>query len=187
MKQELEKERQKHQAERQKQLTEIKDELYSLFAMQTNQNQKRGKLLESILNRLFEVSDMLPREAFGLVSDEGEKILVSGVVEIDGYLYLVEMKWLRKPLGKAEILPHLEKTYSNRGHTRVILISTSGFTPLAIATCKEALSQKITVLCELKEIVTLLEWQKSGLKDFLRKKINVAVIKKEPLFKPSQK
>jgi hypothetical protein len=188
MKQELENQRQKHQAEeRQKQLTDIKDELYSLFAMQTNQSQKRGKLLEGILNRLFEVSDILLRKTFKLVSDEDEEILVSGVAEIDGYLYLVETKWWRKPLGKAEVLPHIENIYSVDNSARGILISTLGFTPPAIAACKEALTQKTTVLCELKEIVTLLEWQKSGLKDFLKKKINVAVTKKEPLFKPSQK
>lgn len=194
IKQELEKERQKHQAEhqakieavknKQAQLSSIKDDLYSLFTIPDNQSQKRGKLLESVLNRLFEASDILVREAFELVSDEGEGIVeqIDGVVEIDGYLYLVEMKWWEKPLGKAQVSPHLVNIFS-RGHAGGILISKSGFTKPAINTCKEALTQKIIVLCELEEIVMLLERQ-SSLKDFLKTKINVAVMEKKPLVKP---
>lgn len=194
MKQELEKEKQKNQAEhqarieairqKQTQLADIKNDLYSLFSMPDNQSQKRGKLLEGVLNRLFEASNILVREAFELVGDEGEGIVeqIDGVVEIDGYIYLVEMKWWKKPLGTAEVSPHLVKIF-NRGHAGGILISKSGYTEPAITTCKEALSQKIIVLCELEEIVMLLEKQ-DGLKDFLKKKINVAVMDKKPLFKP---
>lgn len=194
MKQELEKERQRNQAEhqarieiirkKQSQLTVIKNDLYSLFGMPDNQSHKRGKLLEGILNRLFEVSDILVRDAFELVGDEGEGIVeqIDGVVEIDGYIYLVEMKWWKDPLGKAAVSPHLVNIF-NRGHAGGILISKSGFTKPAIVTCKEALIQKIIVLSELEEIVILLE-QQGTLKDFLKTKINAAVMEKEPLFKP---
>jgi hypothetical protein len=68
MKQERERERQKHQAERlarieaakrkQTELSSIKEELLSLFGMPDSQSQRRGKLLEGILNRLFKVSDI---------------------------------------------------------------------------------------------------------------------------------
>lgn len=193
MRQELEKERQKNQAEhqarietiQQKQalLTDIKNDLYSLFGMPDNQSHKRGKLLEGILNRLFEANDILIRDAFELVGDEGEGIVeqIDGVVEIDGYIYLVEMKWWKDPLGKAAVSPHLVNIF-NRGHAGGILISKSGFTEPAITTCKEALTQKIIVLCELEEIVMLLE-QQSGLKDFLKRKIHMAVMDKKPMVK----
>jgi restriction system protein len=194
MRQELEKERKKRQAEhdartkvmRQKQaeLSGIKDDLFSLFGMPDSQRQKRGKLLEGILNRLFNFSGILIREAFEVVGDEGEGITeqIDGVVEIDGYLYLVEMKWWKDPLGTAEVSPHLVKVF-NRGHAGGILVSKSGYTQPAIKTCTEALTQKIVVLCELEEIVMLLERQ-MGLKGFLKRKINAAVIEKKPLFKP---
>lgn len=194
MKQELERERQKNQAEhqaridaireKQAQTNAIKNDLYSLFGMSDDQSQRRGKLLEGILNRLFEADNILVREAFELVGDEGEGIVeqIDGVVEIDGYIYLVEMKWWKKPLGTAEVSPHLVKIF-NRGHAGGILISKSGYTEPAITTCKEALTQKIVVLCELEELVLLLE-KHDGLKDFLKKKINVAIMDKIPLFKP---
>ena len=194
MRQEVEKERKKHQSEhetrtkvlreKQAELANIKNDLFALFGIPDNQSQKRGKLLESVLNRLFDFSGILIREAFELVGDEGEGITeqIDGVVEIDGYLYLVEMKWWKDPLGTAQVSPHLVKVF-NRGHAGGILISNSGYTQPAIKTCKEALTQKIIVLCELEEIVMLIE-QQIGLKDFLKRKINVAVIEKKPLFKP---
>ncbi len=165
-------------------LVAIKSDLFSLFAMPDNQSQKRGKLLETNLNRLFNASDILVREAFEVVGDEGEGIVeqIDGVVEIDGYLYLVEMKWWKKPLGKADVSPHLVNIFS-RGHAGGILISASGYTKPAISVCKEVLSQKIIVLCELEEIVFVLE-RKVSLKEFLKTKIRMAVMEKDPFAKP---
>lgn len=194
MKQEVERERQKHQDEHQARLNAIKqkqlelegikNDLYSLFAMPEKQSHKRGKLLEGILNRLFKAGDILVREAFEIVSEEGEGIIeqIDGVIEIDGYLYLVEMKWWKDPLGKIDVSPHLVNVF-NRGHAGGILISKSGFTQPAINVFKDALTQKIVLMCELEEIVTVLNGQHS-LRDFLKAKVNAAVVDKKPLFKP---
>lgn len=194
MKQEVEKERKKHQTEHQKrmqaiqkkhdQLSKIKEDLFSLFGIPDNQSQKRGKLLESILNRLFQADDILIREAFEIVGQENEGVVeqIDGVVEIDGYIYLVEMKWWKEKLGTADVSPHLVKVF-NRGHAGGILISNSGYTKPAVSTCKDALSQKIIVLCELEEIVQLLERQ-SSLLELMKSKIRAAVVDKQPLFKP---
>lgn len=193
MKLEMEKERAKRQEEHQArikeiqkiqaELTKIKEDLYSLFGIPDKESQKRGKLLESVLNRLFVAGDIAVREAFEIVGDEGEGIIeqIDGVVEIDGYLYLVEMKWWKDTLGTKEVAPHLVKIF-NRGHSGGIFISNSRYTKPAITTCKEALSQKIVVLCELEEIVSLLERQGS-LKDLLKAKITAAAVDKNPMFK----
>jgi len=194
MRQEVEKEREKHQREHQQQiqvlqkkqaeLASIRDDLFSLFGMPDAQRQKRGKLLEGILNRIFKADDILIREAFELVGQENEGVIeqIDGVVEIDGYIYLVEMKWWKEPLGTADVSPHLVKVF-NRGQAGGILISNSGYTQPAITTCKEALSQKIIVLCELEEIVKLLEHQ-SSLQELIKSKIRAAVVEKQPLYKP---
>lgn len=195
MKQERDKEREKHRAAYQKQvnnlrrkqeeLTRIKNELFSLFGI--SDSRKRGTLLEGILNRLFEANGILIREAFELIGEDGEGTIaqIDGVIEINGHLYLVEMKWRSKPLGKAEVSPHLVNVF-NRGHAGGILISASGYTRPAVVTCKQALTHKTIVLCELEEIVILLERQAS-LENFLKKKINVAVIEHKPLFRPLEK
>jgi len=192
MKQEREKEARKHQEEhetrikeiqkKQDELERIKRDLFSLFGM--TDRHKRGKLLEDVLNRLFKANDFLIREAFALVGDDDEGIIeqIDGVVEIDGYPYLVEMKWWNEPLGRNEVAPHLVRIF-NRGHAGGILISASGFTGPAILDCKDALTQKIVILCDIEEFVTLLN-HRVNLKDFLKTKINVAVMEKKPFVKP---
>jgi hypothetical protein len=86
--------------------------LFALFAM--TDAQKRGKALESILNRLFANYGIAVREAFTVAGPDGEGVVeqIDGAVELDGHLYLVEMKWWDKPLGRAEVSPHLVRVFS---------------------------------------------------------------------------
>ena len=165
---------QKHEAER----TQIRNELYALFA-ETNP-QKRGKALEGLLNRLFANEDISIREAFELCGDEGEGIVeqIDGVVEIDGHVYLVEMKWWKEALGTGDVAPHLVRLFG-RSEARGIFISNSGYTEPAIKTCRDALQQKPVVLCTLEEIVILLD-AGDPLKDLLKEKILAAVVDKNP-------
>ena len=176
------KEQLKSKQDKEAELRKIKDDLFGLFGMPKSESNKRGKILESVLNRLFKAYNILIREAFAIVA-RGTGIIeqIDGVVEINGYPYLVEMKWWKKPIGKSEISPHLVNIF-NRGHAGGIFISASGFTNPAISVCKEALSQKMIVLCELEEIVFLLE-NNGNLENLLKEKINVAANDKNPLFK----
>ena len=144
---------------------------------------KRGKLLEGVLNRLFETSDILVRESFARVSELGHGVIeqIDGVVELDGHIYLVEMKWLKELVGVSEVSQHLVRVF-NRSASRGIFISYSDYTTPAIATCKESLSKAVVVLCTLQEFVTLLE-SDTGLEDFLKAKIRGSIIDKQPYTK----
>jgi restriction system protein len=159
-------------------LEQVKKDLYALFGQ--SDPQKRGKLLEDVLNRLFRLGGILVREAFVRVALTGEGIIeqIDGVIELDGEIYLVEMKWWEKPLGTGEVSHHLVRVF-NRHCARGVLISYSGFTDPAVVTCKESLARMVVVLCGLQEIVQLLE-REDDLAEFLRKKVRAAVIDKNP-------
>lgn len=107
---------------------------------------------------------------------------IDGVVEIGDDPYLVEMKWRNEPLGKLEVSHHLVRIY-HRGQARGIIISESGYTEPAIATCKDALNHIVVILCKLEEIVMLLE-QEKDLKEFLKAKIDSAIIDRNPMYEP---
>lgn len=179
---------QKEQAERERlrkrleSIESLKQDLFSLFAL-TNAH-ARGKALEDVLNRLFKAFDIGVRESFVLVGDCAEGIVeqIDGVIEMDGNLYFVEMKWWKTPLGKPEIAEHLVRVY-HRAEGRAIIISASDFTGPAVTTCKEALQQKVVVLCTLQEVVLLLE-SRADLKAFLKEKINNAIIERNPFHRP---
>jgi restriction system protein len=164
--------------ERRTKLAEVKKDLFSLFGQ--SDPQARGKRLEEVLNRLFRTSGILVREAFVRVSPSGEGVVeqIDGVIELDGEIYLVEMKWWDKPLGTGEVSQHLVRVFT-RSCARGILISYSGFTDPAVFICKEALARMVVVLAGLQEVVKLLE-QEEDLSEFLRKKVRAAVIDKNP-------
>jgi hypothetical protein len=163
-------------------LAAVRRDLSAIFS--ESNNQKRGKALEGILNRLFEASGILVREAFTLRGSQGEGIVeqIDGVIEIGDAPYLVEMKWWHEPLGVGEVSQHLVRIY-HRGQARGIIISESGYTGPAITTCKEALGRIVVVLCNLEEIVILLE-QEKDLRAFFKAKINSAIIDKNPMYEP---
>ena len=139
-------------------------------------------MLESVLNRLFRLSDMLVSEAFSLTGFQGEGIVeqIDGAVEIDGGLYLVEMKWWNKPVDVEAVSHHISRLFGRAG-VNGIFIAEPGFTKAAVTTCREALRDKLLILCELQEIVFLLD-QEKPLKEFLKAKIRAAGLQKNPLY-----
>lgn len=195
MQQEKDEERKKRQADQQAKVVAererraafegIRRDLFALFS-ETDPH-KRGKALEGVLHRFFSVVGILVREAFTLQGTPGQGVIeqIDGVVEIDGHLYLVEMKWWKEPLDNGDVAQHLVRVF-NRGHARGIFISASHYTASALAVCKESLQKAVVVLCGLQELVRLLEAE-GDIKAFLKAKINAAIIDKEPLFEPPLK
>ena len=163
-------------------IQKIKADLFSLFSLD-DEPHKRGKLLEKVLNELFKSFEILIKEDFKRdIPDKSTTMeQIDGVVEIDGNIYIVEMKWLKEPIGIETIAQHLVRLF-NRSDARAIFIAANGFKDTVIAQCREALSQKTIVLCSLEEIVILLE-NNADLKSFLKKKITGATLYKEPFFK----
>jgi len=103
---------------------------------------------------------------------------IDGVVELDGNLYLVEMKWVSEKIGVDLMAQHLVRLFS-RADARGLFIATNGFAETAISQCREALGQKVISLCGLDEIIALLE-ARGSLDELLRKKIRAAELEKEP-------
>jgi restriction system protein len=169
--------------ERTAKIDAAKQELYALFGPSLTPHQ-RGKKLEAAINGLFAAYDVLVREAFHLVGNVGEGIVeqIDGVIELQGALYFVEMKWYKVPVGVPEVSQHLVRLIS-RAEARGLFISASDFTDPAVHTAREFLQHKLIALCHLQEIIFLLERQ-HDLPAFLLEKIQAAQIHKNPYFKP---
>ncbi|MCZ7400771.1 MAG: restriction endonuclease [Candidatus Methanoperedens sp.] len=162
----------------------VKAELYTLFG---EQNAKKcGKALEGVINSLFAANGILVREAFTVKGACSDGIIeqIDGLVELDGHLYLVEFKWWNKPLGTADVSPHLVRVYNRGGQARGIFISYSEFTTPAINTCRDALAGGVVIiLCNLKEIVDLFE-NEGDIKKWLKDKVTAAVVDRNPFYLP---
>lgn len=165
--------------------TRVKSELYALFAEQDAH--KRGKMLERVLNDLFACYEILVREAFTIKGKCGEGIIeqIDGLIELEGHLYLVEMKWWNSPIGVGDISPHLVRVFNRGGQARGLFISYTDFTDAAIAQCRDALVQgAVVVLSTLQEVVTLLDGD-GDLRGWLKRKANAAIADKQPFVRVS--
>lgn len=170
---------QKHKAN----LEAIKKDLFSLFA-ETNAHQ-RGKTLEKVLNNYFREFQILVQEDFKRKGEPGEGIIeqIDGIIEIDNQIYLVEMKWKKDRIGSDDIYAHLGRIY-HRSNAHGIFISASGYTPSGTTAAKEALVKNaLLVLFDLEEFVRVLEAE-TDFKQYLRDKIQAAIIDKEPYKRP---
>jgi hypothetical protein len=164
--------------QRRETLQQLKSELFSLFG--AVDAKVRGKQLEGILNRLFSAAGVAVRQAFTVVGPDSEGVIeqIDGVIELDGQLYFVEMKWWKDPVGVPEIAQHMMRVFL-RAEARALIISASDYTAPAVAECRHALSQKVVTLCTLQEIVMVLEKQVE-LAEFLRTKVQSTIMDKSP-------
>lgn len=160
---------------------ELRRDLTQLFA--EADAHKRGKRLEPILGRFFEIAGCRVREAFVVrFADAAVIEQIDGLVELDGSLYLVEVKWYQERLGTNEIAPALVRIFGRAG-ARGIILSASGFTGPAVIQTRDALAHNVVVLCELEEVVMMLE-RGDDPADWLRDKVRAAIADKDPLHRP---
>lgn len=164
-----------------RELQGVRNELSALFGEEDPHG--RGKRLEDVLNKLFGTAGILVRESFTRSGEKGEGVLeqVDGVIELDGEIYLVEMKWLKTSVSVNDVSRHLMRVFL-RGSSRGIFLSTTPLSTAALTTCKEALQKAVIVVCLLEEIVRLLE-KGEDLAALFREKIRRAIVDKDPFYK----
>jgi restriction endonuclease Mrr len=188
MKQERDNEHEKHKKEYEQQLknlqehkrkvAEIGRDLNSLFF--EPDAQKRGKLLESVLNNYFRAFDILIKEDFKRTGAPGDGIVeqIDSIIDLNNEIFLVEMKWKKDKIGSDDIYAHLGRIY-HRSNAHGIFISASGYTPSAIEAAKEALIKNaLLVLFDLGEFVKIIE-KGIDFKQYLKKKIEIAILEKK--------
>ena len=157
----------------------IRKQLGALF-IDGNQ-QRRGKALESVLNRLFASYEILVREAFVLRGKEGEGVIaqIDGVIEIDNHVYLVEVKWLKDRVGVSDIAEHVTRVLYRGGGVRGMFISASEYTEPALHSLRQAMQHQVHFACSLHEIALALE-RGVDIRKVLREKIQHALVEQEP-------
>jgi restriction system protein len=157
---------------------DAKRELFAAFA--ESNPQLRGNKLERALNHICQAHGISIREAFRLTDEKSGTTLeqIDGVIEVDGHLYLVEVKWLSGSVDVLDVSRHLVRVY-HRAEMRGLFVSSTEFTGPALEVCREALQQTVVALCLVSELVTWLEGD-GDLTVLLRKKIVAAQTDKNP-------
>lgn len=97
-------------------LAQLREEFFCL-AVESDRN-KAGLSLERLLNRLFELFQLHPRQAFRVVGEQ-----IDGSFELDTHIYLVEAKWEKHPLPEADLLIFRGKIEGKSTFTRGVFIA----------------------------------------------------------------
>ena len=176
--------RAKEKRERAEENEAIKRAFYPLFSM--SNARARGIEIEKVFTRLFKAHGIHIRDPFTVTFEELGGVTaeqIDGAIEIDGHIYLVEIKWWSKPLDIGDVAKFMVRLFS-RQDVRGFFIANPGYTAPCIHDVQGALSHKTLILAELEEFVRVLD---AGIdvREYLRRKVHAAVTEKQPLFKPS--
>ena len=117
--------RETERSQRSQALETLRDEFVTLH--NDPDRQSAGLKLEKVLNCLFELHGLSPREPFRV---RGEQI--DGSFELDHEVYLLEAKWHKEPRPAADLYVFREKIEGKSKFTRGVFLSINGVTTDAV-------------------------------------------------------
>jgi hypothetical protein len=97
-------------------LARLKEEFFRLAA-DTDRN-RAGLALEKLLNRMFEIFELKPRQPFRVVGEQ-----IDGSFELDAQVYLLESKWEKNARPEADLLGFRGKIEGKSTFTRGVFIA----------------------------------------------------------------
>ena len=110
--------------QRSRELEELKRQFFTLH--EDENRQQAGLSLESVLNRLFDLHDLSPREPFRVVGEQ-----IDGSFELDHEIYLLEAKWNQEPSPESHLLVFRGKIEGKSNVTRGVFVSINGISKQA--------------------------------------------------------
>lgn len=110
-------EEQSSQQQRRSQVLEQLKGEFLCLALESDRS-KAGLALEQLLNRLFEVFELRPRQPFRVVGEQ-----IDGSFELESQIYLLESKWEKDPLPEADLLVFRGKIEGKSTFTRGVFFA----------------------------------------------------------------
>lgn len=128
-----------------------------LFGVFTLNDAARAEALCAALAALFTHYGIGVIDRFTLRErDQGREPLISGAVQIDGSVYLVETRWANEPVGVDELAEHIARVRSVP-EIGGIYIAVAGFNAAAVERVAPSPAERISVLCGMEEIVRVID------------------------------
>jgi hypothetical protein len=147
--------------QRSRELEELKRQFFNLH--EDDNRQRAGLKLEKVLNRLFDLHGLSPREAFRVVGEQ-----IDGSFELDHEIYLLEAKWNQDPCPESDLLIFKGKIEGKSKYTRGVFASVNGISKEAAIAITQG-KQPCFFIIDGYDITMLLE-DNIELATFLRKR-----------------
>lgn len=155
--------------------------MYDSISVQSENPQSRGTMLEDIVNRLFDVYDLAEQltvvQAFRR-NGNGEQI--DGAFKLDGWHYIVEMKWTRQVSGIRELDSLYGKVSRSGKQTMGVFISINGWSTHVVDLLKQNPDKSIFLMSgyDLRAALS----KNVDLIKMLHKKLSKLNLEAEPFF-----
>ncbi|MDO7906074.1 hypothetical protein Q5741_06530 [Paenibacillus sp. JX-17] len=184
---EREKERKRLEEERRKAKVEWESEIqnqsklllmmYDELVLMKNNPHKRGLMLEQLVNMLFNVYDIALMQSFRR-NEGGEQI--DGAFKLDGWHYLVEMKWTSQLTDMKQLDSLYGKIARSGKQTMGLFLSIGGWSSHVVPLMKQHPDKSIFLMdgFDLRMVLT----QEISLINILQRKIAKFNIESEPFF-----
>lgn len=184
---EKEKERKRLEEERRKAKVEWESEIqnqsklllmmYDELVLMKNNPHKRGLMLEELVNMLFNVYDIALMQSFRR-NGGGEQI--DGAFKLDGWHYLVEMKWTSQLTDMKQLDSLYGKIARSGKQTMGLFLSIGGWSSHVVPLMKQHPDKSIFLMdgFDLRVVLT----QEMSLINILQRKIAKFNIESEPFF-----
>nr|WP_246881760.1 MULTISPECIES: restriction endonuclease [unclassified Pseudomonas] len=143
-------------------LEALKKRLYDLRDLPPH---ARGYAFESFLKDLFDSSALQARSPFSLVGEQ-----IDGSFQLGNETYLVEAKWVRAPVGVAELHSFHGKVDQKAAWARGVFISYGGFTEVGL----NAFGRGRKVICMSGQDIYSALGQRIPIRDVLERKVRAA-------------
>jgi len=153
--------RETERSQRSQELEELKREFIGLH--ESADRQKAGLQLEKVLNRLFALHGLSPREPFRVTGEQ-----IDGSFELDHEVYLLEAKWQQDPSPAADLYVFREKVEGKSKYTRGVFLSINGVSKDALEAITKG-KQPTFFLIDGYDVIMLLE-DNMDLTAFLRRR-----------------
>jgi len=145
-------------------LARLKDTFLAL-AVESDRN-AAGLALEKLLNELFGISDLRPRQPFRVIGEQ-----IDGSFELQGQIYLLESKWEKQPLPESDLLIFRGKIEGKSTFTRGVFIALNDITGPARDAITRGKAPSFFVMNGHDLMMVLSETIE--LEDFLRKRVRL--------------
>jgi len=146
---------------RSSELEELKREFFALHDDENRQN--AGLQLEKVLNRLFDLHSLSPREPFRVTGEQ-----IDGSFELDHEVYLLEAKWHQDPIPERDLLVFRGKIEGKSKYTRGVFAAVNGVSREAATAITQG-KQPSFFIIDGYDLTMLLE-DNMALPEFLRKR-----------------
>jgi hypothetical protein len=145
-------------------LRQLKEDFFQL-ATEADRN-RAGLALEKLLNRLFDIFGLRPRQPFRIVGEQ-----IDGSFELEGQVYILESKWEKHPLAEADLLIFRGKIEGKSTFTRGVFIALNDVSGPARDAITRGKAPSFFVM-NGHDLVMILS-EAMNLADFLRKRVRL--------------